>query len=160
MSISISHGLRAYGVASYSALIFPTVAMRSTAFQLFTGSRSLFFCRLASAVRLTPKAKEDAILGVEQFGSERVLKARVRAVPKQGCANEALERLIAKWLGLPPSSVAVVQGGKSRMKHVKISGDGDRLVRLFRALPLLLAQPSARDARLPLISKQRQGALG
>jgi uncharacterized protein YggU (UPF0235/DUF167 family) len=120
----------------------------------------LFFCRLASAVRLTPKAKEDAILGVEQFGSERVLKARVRAVPKQGCANEALERLIAKWLGLPPSSVAVVQGGKSRMKHVKISGDGDRLVRLFRALPLLLAQPSARDARLPLISKQRQGALG
>jgi uncharacterized protein YggU (UPF0235/DUF167 family) len=83
------------------------------------------------AVRLTPKAKEDAILGVEQFGSERVLKARVRAVPKHGCANEALERLIAKWLGLPPSSVAVVQGGKSRMKRVKISGDGDRLVRLL-----------------------------
>jgi uncharacterized protein YggU (UPF0235/DUF167 family) len=44
-------------------------------------------------VRLTPKAKEDAILGVEQFGSERVLKARVRAVPEQGRANEALERL-------------------------------------------------------------------
>ena len=83
------------------------------------------------AVRLTPKAKEDAILGVEQFGSERVLKARVRAVPEQGCANEALERLIAKWLRLPRSSVAVVRGGKSRMKHVKISGDGDRLVRLL-----------------------------
>jgi len=83
------------------------------------------------AVRLTPKAKEDVILGIEQFGSKRVLKARVRAVPQQGCANEALERLIAKWLGLPPSSVAVVQGGKSRMKYVKISGDGDRLVRLL-----------------------------
>src|SRR5512135_501406 len=47
MSIRISLGLRSYGVASYSALIFPTVAMRSTAFQLFTGSSSLFFCRLA-----------------------------------------------------------------------------------------------------------------
>ena len=83
------------------------------------------------AVRLTPKAKEDVILGIEQFGSKHVLKARVRAVPGQGCANEALERLIAKWLGLPPSSVAVVQGGKSRMKRVRISGNGDRLVRLL-----------------------------
>jgi uncharacterized protein len=86
------------------------------------------------AVRLTPKAKEDAILGVEQFGSERALKARVRAVPEEGRANEALERLIARWLGLPWSSVVVVQGGKSRLKHVKINGDGDRLLRLLADL--------------------------
>ena len=55
MSIRISLGLRSYGVASYSALIFPAVAIRSVEFQHFTGSSSLFICRLASAVRSSPK---------------------------------------------------------------------------------------------------------
>jgi hypothetical protein len=55
MSTKISLGLASYGVASYSALIFPAVAIRSVEFQLFTGSRSLFFCRFASAVRSSPK---------------------------------------------------------------------------------------------------------
>jgi hypothetical protein len=49
MSTKISLGLASYGVASYSALIFPAAAIRSVEFQLFTGSRSLFFCRFASA---------------------------------------------------------------------------------------------------------------
>ena len=34
------------------------------------------------AVRLTPKSGRDEIVGVEAFGDETVLKARVRAVPK------------------------------------------------------------------------------
>ena len=74
-------------------------------------------------VRLTPKAGRDEIAGVEDFGGEVVLKARVRAVPEDGRANAALEKLIAKWLGVPPSRVAVAQGGKSRLKQVAIDGD-------------------------------------
>jgi uncharacterized protein (TIGR00251 family) len=84
-------------------------------------------------VRLTPKSAKDEIAGTETFGDEVVLKARVRALPEGGRANEALERLIAAWLHVPPSSVSVVQGGKSRLKHVAIQGDADALARLIAA---------------------------
>ena len=81
-------------------------------------------------VRLTPKSGKDEIAGVEIFGEETVLKARVRALPEAGRANAALERLIATWLHVPPSSVSVVQGGKSRLKQVEIAGDADALAAL------------------------------
>jgi uncharacterized protein len=82
-------------------------------------------------VRLTPKSARDEVVGVEDFAGETVLKARVRALPEGGRANAALEKLIAKWLGVPPSSVAVVQGGKSRLKHVAIEGEPAALVSLI-----------------------------
>jgi uncharacterized protein len=78
-------------------------------------------------VRLTPKSGRDEVVGVEDFGGEAVLKARVRAVPENGRANQSLEKLIAKWLGLPPSAVKVAQGGKSRLKQVAIDGAPDAL---------------------------------
>jgi hypothetical protein len=78
-------------------------------------------------VRLTPKSARDEIVGVETFGEETVLKARVRALPDDGRANAALEKLIARWLKVPASSVSVVQGSKSRLKQVKIDGDPDAL---------------------------------
>ena len=81
-------------------------------------------------VRLTPKSARDEITGIEEFGGETVLKARVRALPEQGRANAALERLIAGWLNVPPSSVKVAQGGKSRTKQVLIEGDAEHLMRL------------------------------
>ena len=79
-------------------------------------------------VRLTPKSSRDEILGVETFGGVAVLKARVRALPEEGRANDALVKLIAKWLGMPPSTVLVAQGGKSRLKQVRIEGDADSLL--------------------------------
>jgi hypothetical protein len=92
------------------------------------------------AVRLTPKAQRDAIVGIEAYGGETVLKARVRALPEQGRANTALEKLIADWLKVPPSRVTVAQGGKSRLKQVKVEGDTEALTRLIAtriaALPL------------------------
>jgi uncharacterized protein len=82
-------------------------------------------------VRLTPKSARDEIAGIDNFGGETVLKARVRALPERARANEALERLIAAWLKVPPSSVKVAQGGKSRLKQVLIEGDADQLSRLL-----------------------------
>lgn len=82
-------------------------------------------------VRLTPKAGRDEIAGLEDFAGEAVLKARVRALPEDGRANQALERLIARWLKLPPSSVSVAQGGKSRLKQILIAGDAERLAPLI-----------------------------
>ncbi len=82
-------------------------------------------------VRLTPKSNRDEVAGVEDQGGESVLKARVRAVPEAGRANSALETLIAKWLGVPPSTVSVAHGGKSRLKQVAVAGDGDALMSLI-----------------------------
>ena len=55
------------------------------------------------------------------------LKARVRAIPEAGRANAALEMLIARWLGVPPSTVSVAHGGKSRLKQVAVAGDAEAL---------------------------------
>jgi uncharacterized protein YggU (UPF0235/DUF167 family) len=75
-------------------------------------------------VRLTPKSSTDAVegIGVSADGSSH-LKARVRAVPENGAANAALEKLIAKWLGLPKRDVSLVAGGTSRLKTLCIIGD-------------------------------------
>ena len=62
-----------------------------------------------------------------------MLKARVRALPEQGRVNEALQRLLATWLKVPPSLVKVAQGGKSRLKQVLIEGDASAISRLIEA---------------------------
>ena len=82
-------------------------------------------------VRLTPKSARDEIAGVADFGGDAVLKARVRALPEDGRANTALQKLIAKWLSVPQSSVKVIQGGKSRLKQIAIDGDGAALAILI-----------------------------
>ena len=86
-------------------------------------------------VRLTPKAALDRIDGVETAADGRShLKARVRAVPESGAANQALERMMAKALGVPSSSVAVVAGGTSRLKTLRILGDPAALAKSVDAL--------------------------
>ena len=70
------------------------------------------------SVRLTPRAGRNAIDG---WDSE-VLHARVAAPPVDGKANEALLRLLAKALGIPPSRVRLVSGAQSRVKTVEVVG--------------------------------------
>jgi uncharacterized protein YggU (UPF0235/DUF167 family) len=86
------------------------------------------------AVRLTPKAAADRVDGVETASDGRPhLKARVRAVPEKGAANKALERLVASWLGVPASTVAVTAGATARLKTVRVSGNADALVAAIAA---------------------------
>jgi hypothetical protein len=70
-------------------------------------------------VRLTPRAKGRAGLSGVKDG---VLLARVAAPPVDGRANEALCRLLAQELGVPPSRVAVVRGQGAREKLVRVDG--------------------------------------
>ncbi len=51
-----------------------------------------------------------------------MLLARVSAPPVEGQANAALERLLARALGLPKNAVRVVVGGRGREKTVAIEG--------------------------------------
>ena len=78
---------------------------------------------IAIAVRLTPKSGRDVVEGVEEFGGDPVLKARVRALPENGRANTALEALIADWLDVPRSSVSIAHGTKARIKIVAVDGN-------------------------------------
>ncbi len=80
------------------------------------------------AVRVTPRARSDEILG-ERDG---VLRVRVSAPPVDDRANAAVCRLIAKRVGARPSGVAVVRGAHSREKVVRVRGLSGR--ELARAL--------------------------
>ena len=100
----------------------------SPPFRLRDGGVDLF-------VRLTPKAALDRLEGVETSADGRShLKARVRAVPENGAANAALQKLLAKALGVPASAVSVVAGGTSRLKTLRISGEPRALAESIDAL--------------------------
>ncbi|RUX25353.1 DUF167 domain-containing protein [Mesorhizobium sp. M2A.F.Ca.ET.042.01.1.1] len=100
----------------------------STPFRLRDNGIDLF-------VRLTPKAALDGIDGIETAADGRShLKARVRAVPENGAANQALERMMAKALGVPVSAVSVVAGGTSRLKTLRVVGDAAELVERLQTL--------------------------
>ncbi|WP_047031862.1 DUF167 family protein [Hoeflea sp. IMCC20628] len=87
------------------------------------------------AVRLTPSASVDGIDGlVEDAAGVVRLKARVRAVPENGKANRAIEKLIAKRLKIAKSKVRVISGDTSRNKTLRIDGDPDDLVAALKSL--------------------------
>lgn len=77
------------------------------------------------AVRLTPRGGRDAIDGPAELSDGRkVLLARVRQAPEDGAANTALLKLLAKSAGIPASSAEIVSGHTSRIKIVRLHGDG------------------------------------
>jgi uncharacterized protein len=70
------------------------------------------------SVRLQASARRDELLGIR----EGVLLVRVAAPALEGRANRALCRLLAKRLGVAPSSVTIVRGQHSRDKLVQVEG--------------------------------------
>jgi uncharacterized protein len=81
------------------------------------------------AVRLTPKGGRDAIDGIDVLADGRpVLAVRVRALPAEGQANEALIRLIAKAVGVRSRDVTLVAGATARLKRLAISGQGPMVI--------------------------------
>jgi len=82
---------------------------------------------LVVRVRVTPKSSRDKIEGVKSTAEGPALKARVRAVPEDGAANEAVAALLADWMGVAKRSVTLVAGGKSRVKSLAVAGDPAQL---------------------------------
>ena len=103
-----------------------TLAGQGTAFIAVSGGLRL-------KVRLTPKSGYDRVEGIEEAGSGPALKVRVRAAASKGAANSALADVLATWLGVPKSAIAMVAGTKQRLKTLLIAGDSQQLVDLISA---------------------------
>ena len=73
-------------------------------------------CRLK--VKAVPGASCSEIVG--RLGE--ALKIRVVAAPEGGKANREVLGLVAKRLGLPPSSVSLVSGAASPSKVIALRG--------------------------------------
>jgi uncharacterized protein len=84
-------------------------------------------------VRVTPKSSRDDVAGLTDTADGPALAVRVRAVPEDGAANQAVALAVAAWLGLPKSTVAVTAGTKSRVKNVTLTGDAVGLTKLLTA---------------------------
>ena len=82
-------------------------------------------------MRVSPKSTRDGVGGMVATAQGGALTVRVRAVAEKGEANRAVERVIAEWIGIAKSSVAVAAGGKSRLKTVEIAGQPAKLAALM-----------------------------
>jgi hypothetical protein len=69
-------------------------------------------------IYLQPKSSKNEIVGPYRDG----VKIKVTAPPIEGKANEALIRLLAKELGISPSSIEIIKGHHSREKTLKVLG--------------------------------------
>lgn len=67
------------------------------------------------AVRVTPKASRNRI--TEEDGAIRVY---VTVVPEDGKANAAVQKLLAKHLGIAKSRLTLVRGATSRDKVFRV----------------------------------------
>jgi uncharacterized protein YggU (UPF0235/DUF167 family) len=70
------------------------------------------------SITVSPGASSSELLGRHGDG----WRARVSAAPERGRANDALCKLLAAALSVPPSSVRVVAGRGARAKVVEIDG--------------------------------------
>ena len=84
-------------------------------------------------VRVTPGARESTV-GEWKDG---VLRVKVREPAEKGRANEAVARLLAKSLAVPPTAVTLKRGATSREKLFEIDGLDDAEVRKRLGAPML-----------------------
>jgi uncharacterized protein YggU (UPF0235/DUF167 family) len=82
-------------------------------------------------LRVSPKAAREGVEGIVDTGHGGAIAVRVRAAAEKGEANRAVERVIAEWIGVGRTSVAVSAGAKSRLKTVAVAGEPVRLAALI-----------------------------
>jgi len=69
------------------------------------------------AIRVQPRAKRTEVAGVHGGA----LKMRLAAPPVEGKANDAVVKLLATHLDVPPSRVELVSGATSRVKRFRVT---------------------------------------
>ena len=87
-------------------------------------------------VRVSVKAHPSARREEVRFLPPDALEVWLREPPRDGRANECLERLLSEVLGVRRSAVRIVRGGASRQKIVEIDGiDVSTLERMWHDSP-------------------------
>jgi hypothetical protein len=67
---------------------------------------------------VVPQASKTRVVGV----LDERLKVALAAPAHEGAANRALIKALAKWLGIPRSSVAITRGLRHRRKTINLAG--------------------------------------
>ncbi|MEH6703056.1 DUF167 domain-containing protein [Parasphingorhabdus sp.] len=71
-------------------------------------------------VKVMPNAGDNSITMPAEDGPSDILSVRVTATPENGKANAVVLKLLAKALGLPKTSLAIIRGSNSRTKTIAI----------------------------------------
>jgi hypothetical protein len=69
-------------------------------------------------VRVIPRASRRGIVGIR----DGALLVRLQSPPVENAANQELIELLAKAFGTAKRDVAIVEGSRSRLKRIAISG--------------------------------------
>ena len=87
------------------------------------------------AVKVTPRAAQNAVQGIETDGQGQAwLAVRVTAAPEAGKANAALIKLLAKRWRLAAGDFGLVSGAGARRKVLHVQGPPARLLAELQAL--------------------------
>jgi len=81
-------------------------------------------------VKVQPKASKNEFAGLYQDA----LKIRLTAPPVEGKANKALIDFLADWLGVKKSQVEIVNGQLSKIKIIKVIGEGSNFMKRIQEL--------------------------
>ena len=76
---------------------------------------------LILSVRVQPRARNNEVLDVVNGQ----LRIRTTATPADGKANQAVIKLLAKYLHVAPSRISIVRGKSHRDKQLHVSGPVD-----------------------------------
>ena len=70
------------------------------------------------SVLIQPQSSKNEVTGIHNDA----LKIRLIAPPVEGVANKSCMRFFAKWLGVSPSEVSIIQGLSSKNKTIEVTG--------------------------------------
>ena len=66
---------------------------------------------------IQPRSSKNEVIGIYNDA----LKIRLSSPPVDGEANKSCMRFFAKWLGISPSKVSIVQGFSSKNKTIEVA---------------------------------------